>query len=202
MAIGSSESNHTEGFRKYQPGQYVNAATGWSREYWLSKSVVFSKKFDSSLMMLPAPRLTFRSIFQCIELSVLELHHQREIRRVLAVFPSHTLHHVLHVLHPFDPFTSPDKPIPFVLASPTEHLPVSREPLHAQRVLKYNRKPIRRRRDEQRRFHHLRTSSWYPAVGILFQGHEDRCGVVEEWKQRQSRGHRSRWRAGWGNWKR
>ena len=55
MAIGSSESNNTEGFRKYQPGQYVNATTGWSREYWLSKSVVFSKKFDYSLVM---PRTT------------------------------------------------------------------------------------------------------------------------------------------------
>ena len=52
MAVGSSESNHAEGFRKYQPGQYINAATGWSREYWLSKSVVFSKKFDPLFMML------------------------------------------------------------------------------------------------------------------------------------------------------
>ena len=51
MAIGSSESNHMEGFRKYQLGQYVNAAMGWSREYWLSKSVVFNKKFDPSFMM-------------------------------------------------------------------------------------------------------------------------------------------------------
>ena len=51
MAVGNSESNHTEGFRKYQLGQYVNAATGWSREYRSPKSVVFSKKFDPSFMM-------------------------------------------------------------------------------------------------------------------------------------------------------
>ncbi|KAF9644860.1 hypothetical protein BDM02DRAFT_3121240 [Thelephora ganbajun] len=51
MTVGSSESNHTEGFRKYQPGQYVNAATGWSREFWLSKSVVFSKNVLSPVTL-------------------------------------------------------------------------------------------------------------------------------------------------------
>lgn len=202
MAIGSSESNHTEGFRKYQPGQYVNAATGWSREYWLSKSVVFSKKFNSSLMIPPEPWLTLRSILQCIKPGVLELHYQREIRRVLAIFPSHALHHLLHLLHSLNPFPTPDQPIPLVLASLPERLPVPRESLHAQRVLEHNRKSLRRRRNKQRRVYHLRASSGDPAVGILCQGHEERCGVVEEWKRRQSRGRRSRWRTWWRDGKR
>ncbi|KAF9784514.1 hypothetical protein BJ322DRAFT_850843 [Thelephora terrestris] len=51
MVVGSSESNHTEGFRKYQPGPYVNAATGWSREYWLPKSVVLSKSASSPVTL-------------------------------------------------------------------------------------------------------------------------------------------------------
>ena len=96
---------------EYQPGQYVNAATGWSRECWLSKSVVFSTKFDSSLVSCRRPWLILRLIYQCIEPDNFELYRQREIRKVLVIFPSHALRHLFCLFCPLDPFPTADQPV-------------------------------------------------------------------------------------------
>lgn len=40
--------NHTEPFRRYQPTQYTFPASGWSHDYWISKSGILDYKYGVS----------------------------------------------------------------------------------------------------------------------------------------------------------
>jgi hypothetical protein len=110
MVVGTSESNHTEGFRKYQPGQYVNAATGWSRDYWLPKSVVLSKRSPSFVVSeVLADPLTI-SVSSPVTLTYTINERSEEpwpsSPRTHSITPSTSSIHSVHSPHPTNPFLS------------------------------------------------------------------------------------------------
>jgi len=61
MRLGLMNQSHTEPFRRYQPTQYTFPASGWSHDYWISKSGILDYNRNSDDVASLVYNITERS---------------------------------------------------------------------------------------------------------------------------------------------